>query len=188
MPSLLCQVISAGISCSFQSFWNCLQVFSIRWHNTDWLQCRWHQLSNLNHKPIYLWLCFKFCFQIIQIDVFFLCKQNILIPSICGRGIYDQNRICVWRTISFICTLLFNEEINAGISLFIMNQNINCYCFVLFSWEHTLLGFLKFVVWVWFFYSLPGVTENTLLPNKNKYNNAKSVWEKRQRCIQRYCT
>lgn len=75
----------------------------------------------------------KLCFQIIQIDVFFLCKQNILIPSISGRGIYDQNRICIWRIMSFICTLLFDEEINAGISLSIMNQNINCYCFVLFS-------------------------------------------------------
>lgn len=75
---------------------------------------------------------FRLCFQIIQIDVFFLCKQNNLIASISGRGEYDQNRICVWRILSFICTLVFSEEINAGISLLITNQNINCYCFVLF--------------------------------------------------------
>lgn len=95
---------------------------------------------------------FKLCFQITRTDVFFLCKQNILIPSISGRGKCDQNRICVWRIMSFICTLVYSEEINAGISLLIMNQNINCYCFVLFSWEHTLLGFWKWVIWVWLFF------------------------------------
>lgn len=33
--------------------------------------------------------------QIIQIDVFFLCKENILVPSIRGIGEYDRNRICL---------------------------------------------------------------------------------------------
>lgn len=146
-----------------------------------------HQLSSLNHKPIYLWVKhLNYVFRVFKL-VFFLCKQNILIPSISGRGQYDQNRICAWRIMPFICTLVFSEEINAGISLLITNQNINCYCCVLFSWKHTLLGFWKLVIWIWFF-CLPGIIENTLLPNKSKYNNAKSAWEKRQWCIQRYCT
>lgn len=36
---------------------------------------------------------------------------------------------------SLIHNLVFNEEINAGISLPVMNidQNIDCYCFVFYS-------------------------------------------------------
>jgi len=53
---------------------------------------------------------------------------------------------------SFIHTLVFDEEINNGISLPFMNidQNIGCYCFVLYTSEHTFLGSLKLVV---FFFS-----------------------------------
>lgn len=36
---------------------------------------------------------FKLHFQIIKMDVCFLCKQNILISSISGRRQYDHNRI-----------------------------------------------------------------------------------------------
>lgn len=48
---------------------------------------------NLNHKPICLWLGFKLCFQIIQVDVFFLCKQSIVVPSIRKRREHDWNII-----------------------------------------------------------------------------------------------
>lgn len=43
--------------------------------------------------------------------------------------------VCGWRIMSFIHKLVFDEEINAGVSLAIMNtgQNIDCYCFVLYS-------------------------------------------------------
>lgn len=146
-----------------------------------------HQLTNLNHKPIYVWLRFKLCFQIFQIDVFFLCKQNILVPSIGEEeNMIGIEFVCGWRIMSLIHNLVFNEEINAGISLPVMNidQNIDCYCFVFYSWEHGFLGSLKLVE----FFFLGGLMENTLLPNKCKYNNAKSAWEKRQWCIQIYCT
>lgn len=49
---------------------------------------------NLNHKPIYLWLGFKLCFQIIPMDVFFLCKQSIVVPSIRKRTWLEYNFFC----------------------------------------------------------------------------------------------
>lgn len=86
---------------------------------------------------------------------FLFVQTKILVPSIGEEeDMTGIEFVCGWRIMSFIHTLVFDEEINVGISLPIMNidQNIDYYCFVLYSWEHTFLGFLKllgffFLVW-----------------------------------------
>lgn len=103
---------------------------------------------NLNHKPIYLWLGFKLCFQIIQVDVFFLCKQSIVVPSIRKRREHDWNIIFfVGKNYVFPIYLGFQwrNEYWHFIQFMNIDQNIDCDCCVYCSWKQAFLGSLKLV-------------------------------------------
>lgn len=101
---------------------------------------------NLNHKPIYLWLGFKLCFQIIPMDVFFLCKQSIVVPSIRKRTWLEYN-FFVGKNYVFHIYLGFQWRNERWHFIPFMNidQNIDCDCFVYSSWKQAFLGSLKLV-------------------------------------------